>query len=193
MLVEQVRNFFDFLCIFTFKNHSNLLTPQLLHFQRISLNIQFPDVFKFLYKINSLIWSRSSFINHAHNGQRKLVKTLTPHLNCSSCIGLKVWSINKDLLYCFPLWEASIVSDLPLFFFPVTTAVCHLFSTPKEVIVLSRPLLWVTGTVRAVCQFSLDFPSPPHQTKISLSKEVPWDSGKPEASSSPKVSEELWL
>lgn len=76
----------------------------------------------------------------------------------------------KILLYCFPLGEASVVSDLSLFFFPITIAVCHLFSILKEVIVISGPWLWVTGTVRAVFQLSLDFPSPPLQTKINLSK-----------------------
>lgn len=155
MLVEQVRKLFWLSLHFHFKKSFQSANSTIYYtFKGFSLNIQFPDVFKLLYKINPLIWSHSWCINHAHNGQRKLVKTLKPELFSL----YRFESVKqKILLYCFPSREAS---DLPLFFFPVTIAVCHLSSIPKEVTV-SGPLLWVTGTVRAVFQFSLGFPSPP--------------------------------
>lgn len=81
------------------------------------------------------------------------MKTLTPELfSLYRFESMK----QKILLYCFPLGEASVVSDLSLFF-PTTTAVCHLFSIPKEEIIISGSWLWVTGTVRAVFQLRLIF------------------------------------
>lgn len=132
------------------------------------MNIQFPDVFKFLYKRNPLIWSHSSCINHAHNGQRKLVTTLTSEL-FSLYKFENVKQKKSSVLFSFGGGFSCVRS--PPFLLPYYTAVCHLFSIPKEVIG-SGPLLWVTSAVRAVCQLSLDFPSPPHQTKINLRKDI---------------------
>lgn len=106
--------------------------------------------FKFLFKEDPLIWSHSWCINHAHSGQRKLVRTLTPELfSLHRFEGVR----QEILLYCFPLGGGLVVSDLPLFFFLVTAAACRLFPIPKD-----GPLLYVTGTVRAVFPLSLDVP-----------------------------------
>lgn len=144
--------------------------------------------FKFLFKEDPLIWSHSWCINHAHDGQRKLVRTLTPELFCLH----RFEGVRQEiLLYCFPLGGGLVVSDLPLFFFPVTAAACHLFPIAKD-----GPLLYVTGTVRALFQLSLDVPFLPplaSQRLVRVRKNSLGESGKVEASSPPRVSEELCL
>lgn len=81
------------------------------------------------------------------------------HLNCSPCIGLKMW----DKFFCIvflwgrlQLFQISPFSSLLLLLFAI--------SSPHLRKLLSGPLLWVTGRVRAVSQLTLDFPSLPPLT-----------------------------